>query len=300
MLKICTKCLIPGAISLARKGRRLPLDVKIDPKTLEYNPVFKPAEYVNGGISSRVYDVEGYPNLVIRISHCLEKYCPLKLKRANNPITGTIASGYNEEITVMKKLSGSPLYGKRWDSRDTPDIDEFRRTLTMLSDLPDSAFEKYIDDVAKIRENGYKLDLVNPNNLLIDFEKGEINICDLSKGHNFKNYPNAGDFYPFLDAERLFQLMENSTVAERQEITRGVQSFFDRIKEIGKRKGLDLRVEAEDENKLQDFIVHVYNGAVKENQFKLKDKITKNMTPKKGFLEKIKGLYEINKKKAGL
>ena len=298
MLKICTKCLIPGAISLARKGRRLPLDVKIDPKTLEYNPVFKPAEYINGGIDSKVYDVEGYPNLVIRISHCLEKYCPLKLKRANNPITGTIASGYNEGITVMKKLSGSPLYGKRWDLRDTPDIDEFRRTLTMLSDLSDSAFEKYIDDVAKIRENGYKLDLVNPNNLLIDFEKGEINICDLSKGHNIKNYPNAEDFYPFLDAKRLFQLMENSTAAERQEITRGVQRFFDRIREIGKRKGLDLSVEPENDDILQDFIAHVYNGTVKDYQFTQQSGITQKIPKETGFIKTIKKLLKICKDKS--
>ena len=282
MINCCTKCLTSRLRNLVRSRRLLSRDI-LDPKNLEYTPIFKPGKFINSGTHARVYEVEDYPDLVIRIEGYTKKYCPFKLKKSEDPITGVVANNKNG-VTVMKKLSGTPLHGTRWDASKTPNIYKYKETLKKISELPDSAFEKYIDDVARIRQNGYIFDHGNPNNLLIDYEKGEINICDLTElglQGGTGNEVYYFDFYPFVDGVRLHRLMSLSAPKENREITKLVRTFFNRIQEIGKHKGINLNIE--DNN---DFIAQLYRGDRVFVDTFLKDKnmyniAQKNITPDK-------------------
>ena len=275
MINCCTKGITYGLKSLARSRRPL-LGVKLDPKNLEYipiksgdlccteyitnrlrnivrsrrslvlnpeeleyAPIFKPSKYINSGTHANVYEVECYPDLVIRIRKYIKKYCPLSLKKVENKTTGVITTN-NNGITVMRRLSGTPLHGTEWDTSKIPNINEFIQTMKRLSELPDSAFEKYIDDVARLKQNGYNLDVINPNNLLIDYKKGEINICDLMKGKPRISCCTLTDFYPFVDALRLPDIMAIANPKELTKIETLAKEFLDRIQEIGKRKGIEL------------------------------------------------------------
>ncbi len=219
-------------------------------------PEFKLGKSINSGLDADVFEIREYPDLVARVKHEAQ-FNPLNLKRAAENVRHIWASNPDESVTIMTRIKGRPLYGGNWDIYGTPDKKEYMDNLNEILELPDSTFHRYIDDLEKIRENGCRVDTVNPNNILFDSATKRANIIDISKGKNYKNYTNVEDFYPFVDARRIITLLQEMTPSERETLVKKLKQFFARIEKIGNERNIDLSVEKIDHTKFQDIITYI-------------------------------------------
>ena len=59
--------------------------------------------------------------------------------------------------------------------------EHYAKCLKILASMPQSAYDDLIDKFIELDEAGYKFDYYNPNNFLLDEDKGSIEIIDLDK-----------------------------------------------------------------------------------------------------------------------
>ena len=231
---------------------------KLNSSNVYYMPKFELGEIINSGREAHVYSVKGYDGIVARVSRD-SYFAPHKLRPMSNQAVELYSSA-DKKISIQKRISGEPLHGKFWDISGKPSFDEFNKSMDVLEKLPDEAFEKYVDEVLKLRANGKDVDVINPNNYLVDVSNSKINIVDLEDNIYSKYDVTASDFYQFVDSKRLSSLLFESSLPEKEIIVKRVKAFFDRVDEIGKKKGINLSVEPIDYNKLQDNVVYLYHN----------------------------------------
>ena len=111
----------------------------------------------------------------------------------------------NPRLLILKKIEGNehsiPNWSKTiWDGdkyAPRPVTKEqarlFHNQLCDLAWMPQSAYDQLAKDVKILEDKGYKLDSINPNNLIVDKEKGQIHIIDYFKvnPHEREQYRNS-------------------------------------------------------------------------------------------------------------
>lgn len=108
----------------------------------------------------------------------------------------------NPRHLILKKIEGKehsiPNWSKTiWDGDKYSPLSVtkeqarlFHNQLCDLAWMPQSAYDQLAKDVKILEDKGYKLDSINPNNLIVDKEKGQIHIIDY-----FKVNPNESEQY---------------------------------------------------------------------------------------------------------
>lgn len=105
----------------------------------------------------------------------------------------------NDRILVLNKVQGKPHSSENWSSiiwdRDThspkrvtvKQAEDYYDSIIGISEMKQSAFDdlaeqiKFLDTVPKAehdRIRGYKIDSINPNNLMVDMENQKLSIID--------------------------------------------------------------------------------------------------------------------------
>ena len=226
---------------------------KGDSSKLSYMPDFELGEKINSGIQATVYNVKGYDSLVARVER-KAKFNPYNLSRTNG--FNLFAKSSDGKVTIMKKLEGEPLYGKGWNIHHRPNEKEFNETLDTLMSLPDSTYSQLIDDIREIRKSGLDIDVINPNNFLLDMKNKRINIVDLHENTLGNTGVRLRDIVePLLDDRRVMSL---TTLSETTRLK--IKSFIDRIISIGQSKNLYFAMEPLNHNKLQTNLVYLYHN----------------------------------------
>lgn len=193
---------------------------------------------INKGHSAGVFDILNQPELVARVEFDTT-FDPKKLSyKMADPIRHIIAGTKDFSVIIMKKIKGSCLHGRYWDSRG-PDSTIFFSQLERLKSIPDDAFIKYYNDLLELRSKGYEFDTVNPNNILYDSKKQRFNLVDIQFYPDGQNV-TVQDFYPFIDGAAIGNLYKVSSAETKNLIKNETRIFLDRIENIGKKLGVDL------------------------------------------------------------
>lgn len=191
---------------------------------------------INGGCSAEVYktNFDGY---VIRLKRG-KKFDPEKLKPLEDPNGLIVAADDDDFIRLMKFVKGNPLYGKDWKLFSYETKEEYLKEFHKIAQLPDETFAQYIRDVLKIRENGYDIDIINPNNYLLD--GNHIGIVDLKKDNVVMPDIDVWDFDPLVNKSHLLAILNTMDKQEKVKFAEEIKNFYDRIIEIAKKEGLQV------------------------------------------------------------
>lgn len=95
----------------------------------------------------------------------------------------------NPRILILKRIGGKEHSIPNWSRTvNTPPLQvtkeqasDFAKQLSTISSMPQNTFDQLAKDVKVLSDKGYKLDSINPNNLLVDEEKQQIHIIDYFK-----------------------------------------------------------------------------------------------------------------------
>lgn len=115
------------------------------------------------------------------------------------------------------------------------------KCLKILANMPDSAYENFVDDVAYLAKKGYSIDDYNSNNYLLDEENGRINIVDIDK----TNIPYPARFgnliYALIDLrfiDNYFSDLKYQPNSKKEaEITQNVATIIDKYINAVKTRG---------------------------------------------------------------
>lgn len=164
-----------------------------DTKELQKNISDK--NLLGSGLNSRVYSLND-PKLggwVIKV----DKNSPKEdfeepLRKTENVFGG---ENFGQEIAkmgqgvhVLKKIDGMPHSVGDWSSHinnfstvSEAEAKNFLLNLEEISQFPKESFVFYAKQLKALEDNGFKMDSINPNNLLVDYDKQEIHIIDFFK-----------------------------------------------------------------------------------------------------------------------
>ncbi len=118
-----------------------------------------------------------------------------------------IEDGFPLHIQVLKKQNGKAIGVPPFQAISIEETGSLRKgelpyealerkaqyasTIHEVAKLPVEAYEKLIDDIRAAEKAGYYFDHLNSNNLLIDEEKGSINLIDMDKNKLPANLGNV-------------------------------------------------------------------------------------------------------------
>lgn len=157
-----------------------------------------------------------------------------------------------DNIYVLRKQYGVQHGFTKWrdivngKNLEKEEAKSFLEDLKKISNMPDKTFDSYAEKTKYISENGYKSDSINPNNILIDYDKNEINIIDYFKTN--KKYVNSKNCYldmacnllDFMNFKKIYDVLSKS---EQKEFIESANIITKKCYEAAKRTGLSTNKE---------------------------------------------------------
>ena len=130
---------------------------------------------------------------------------------------------FTQQFYILKKQTGEALgvpYSARNDVNDTTakvHIDMLKK----LSELPQESFDKLISDIDYVTKKGYKFDVANPCNFLLDEARKSINFVGIENKIGMENNTQYGDvLFALLDGEFGIEFNKsNRSQSEKEEAT---------------------------------------------------------------------------------
>lgn len=222
-------------------------------------PNLKLGTEINRGNEAVVYSVKNNPEWVVRVEHKDKPdFSELGIDDFDdNP--NVITTSKSGECQILKRLKGDPLYGKNWKISAKISPLRYFQEIEKIKKIPDEAFVKYCRDIIELRKDNMEIDTINPNNILYDKNKKEFNLVDVKKKIGVDKKLYIQDFYPFIDSRRLSTLYRHSGDLTRYAIGKNVREFLDRMIEIAKKEGYEIKVADINRHRLQDFVTHLYH-----------------------------------------
>lgn len=192
------------------KTNLLPLEIlKNIPKGYSIQDLIKMAQTeenkLGQGANSIVYSIPRLDDYVLKV---LNKDDPNRINMNEFPSNINLGQPVwqddkNPRILILKKIEGKehsiPNWSKTiWDGANYTPLNVtkeqaklFHTQLNDLAQMPQSAFDELTEKAKILSDKGYKLDSINPNNLIVDTEKQQIHIIDYFKVAN----PNETHLY---------------------------------------------------------------------------------------------------------
>ena len=144
------------------------------------------------GANSAVYNMPDYPNYVLKV---LNKPDPNHVNKNDFPITSNFGQPIWEEnnIQILKKIDGWEHSAEDWSkiifdkkirkpkAVTVEQANEFYRKFNIVASFPESSFQELAKKVKFLDEKEYKIDSINPNNLLVDEKNKILNVIDFFK-----------------------------------------------------------------------------------------------------------------------
>ena len=159
------------------------------------------------GANSKVYKLPFLDDYVLKV---LNKEDPNEILKNDFPPEVNLGQPIwqnpkNPRLLILKRISGKehsiPSWTKTIYNPETnfpepvtkAQAKLFYSQLTQIAKMPQATFDKLAKEVKILDEKGYKLDSINPNNLMVDTEKKEIHIIDFFKApeHEKEKYQNC-------------------------------------------------------------------------------------------------------------
>ncbi len=193
-------------------------------------------KYINEGYSAIVY-ATNYDGYVLRICRN-NKFIPRELKLVKDDNGLIIATNQSNTVQLMKYVKGEPLYGKNWNQFASAGKENYIKQFDIIRNLPDESFSEYIRKIINLRKNGYNIDSINPNNILLDGT--HLNIVDIHRHSKIAPKIFINDFYPLIDRTHLREIISAMNLSEVCNFADEVKNLYDRIINVAKEEGFEL------------------------------------------------------------
>lgn len=163
---------------------------------MEIAQLAKPMNLLGEGNAHRVYLLENYPNLVLRVpknfdleENSLLFYKPIYPKLSKYNFGNTICD-FGQGVQVLNKVEGEPNSFPSWINymKNTifhskliakHDAEKVLMKFTKIADFPESSYVDLAEKLNFLNKTQYTLDFLNPNNILVDEKYKKFNIIDL-------------------------------------------------------------------------------------------------------------------------
>lgn len=211
------------------------------------------------GANSRVYDIPYLNSYVLKV---LNKDDPNNVKIDEFPSDINLGqpvwqSKENPRLIILKKVEGQehsiPFWSDTiWDkeakaprlvSKEQADV--YFNSINRLALMPQKSFDEIALKVKLLSDNGYKIDSINPNNLIVD--ENEIHIIDY-----FKVKLKERDVYQncsydliaiMLDFTLLPEYFEKMDENQKNEFLKNAKSIFEKVQQGAENSGLSTDAE---------------------------------------------------------
>ena len=211
------------------------------------------------GANSKVYDIPYLDDYVLKV---LNKDDPNGV--ALNEFPPTINLGQpvwqddkNPRLLILKKVKGKEHSIPSWSNTIwQPEIQKpqlvtseqaqtYYRAVDKLANLAQEAFDELAYKAQLLSEKGYKIDSINPNNLIVD--DNEIHIIDY-----FKVKPWEMDVYQncsydlvaiMLDFTLMPEYFEKMSIAQQSQFLKNAKTIFDKVQKGAEFAGFSTDVE---------------------------------------------------------
>lgn len=226
-----------------------------------------PENLLGEGLNSKVYSVLGVDDYVVKT----DKKKFLGVNSITNKIftveddfegknMGQVIGKINDGIFILKKQKGKEHSVKFWSDYcadklnvTEKDAHDFIKDIKKIAKMPDKTYEDYADKIQYLAGKGYKTDSINPNNLLIDYEKNEINIIDFFKASEAVHKDSVYDmFCPLLDFSLYKKYHGFLNEKDKKELVNSSKVIIDKCFKAAEKKKLPT-----DENTYINFITEV-------------------------------------------
>lgn len=159
------------------------------------NNSIKDENHLGTGANSTVYNMPELDGYVVKV---LNKDDPNGINMGEFPSNVNLGQPVwqnpdNQRILILKKVEGKehsvPNWSNTiWDDKEyaphnvtTQQAQLFNKQINSLANMPQSAFDAIAKDVKTLDDKDYKVDSINPNNLIVDEDKQQIHIIDYFK-----------------------------------------------------------------------------------------------------------------------
>ena len=160
-------------------------------------------------------------------------------------------------VTIAKRVSGESHLGQNL----IPEVDRYLETgyfsrdfsrcvlneLEEVSIFPISSYVDYARKVQFLNEHtNYKVDIKNPNNLMLDKQKREFNVIDFWQEEMNLSYPYncaADMFLSILDFQRHHKYLEQLTPQEQERYCKSALQIIDKCQSAGRLAGIPIKSE---------------------------------------------------------
>ncbi len=197
------------ALSFKSNNDYLPKDIK-DILSSEYsiddliNMAIKSNKKLGVGANSTVYELPFIEDYVLKV---LNKDDPNKVDISQFPLNRNLGqpvwqSSVNPKLLILKKVSGEEHSINNWSNviwdekiKSPKSITKeqsqiYFNKISQIAKMDQEVFNSLAYDVKTLEDMGYKLDSINPNNLIVDTNKNQIHVIDY-----FKVNPKEKEFY---------------------------------------------------------------------------------------------------------
>jgi len=159
------------------------------------------------GANSIVYDIPELEGYVLKV---LNKDDPNKIDMSEFPSSANLGQPVwqdknNPRLLILKKIEGNEHSIPNWSTTiwngeiyspmqvTKEQAINFASQIDKIANMPQATFDDLARDVQILDEKGYKLDSINPNNLIVDDKKEQIHIIDYFKvnDHERNIYRNS-------------------------------------------------------------------------------------------------------------
>lgn len=125
---------------------------------------------------------------------------------------------YSCRYYILKRQTGDTYGVKKevCENYSQDNIYNHLNTLEKVSAMPDSTFDKYVQDTAYITSQGYEIDYENPANLMLDNSKQEIHFVDINDKFDGESNQYSKVLFSLLDG--FFGLNFNNEVEDLETV----------------------------------------------------------------------------------
>lgn len=219
--------------------------------------VMRKENIIGKGSTKIVYRIPNIEDYVIgrekEITYLKQKFSEIEIPFDKYNFGQPIAQN-DSGIIIMKKVDGTSHSLDNWSEKvdhllfgqpvDKKDAKEFLEAMKKVSKMPISAYINLANQIKYLSDNGHRMDILSPNNVLIDSKNQQMNLIDLIDGQDrFADFD--GELNTLFDLENILCgtiLHEASrkqlSKAEACELDKATIETLEKCKIAGKYVGL--------------------------------------------------------------
>ncbi len=219
--------------------------------------------YLGSGFSADVYTIPGIENYLIRIER--KHFSPNNfaqtpiLSEPQNelaPNFGQYVATNNQGLFITKKVIGESHSLPNWAEK-IKGVEHGTDTIThknakliadkviMLADMPQQSFDELAENIQKLNlHTDCEIDIMNPNNLIVDNANKKINIIDLWYHHS-----ENGSTAPFNGIDSMINLMldplthtkvyDQLSISDKDIFKKASENIIKKVLVAGNKAGLE-------------------------------------------------------------